>query len=62
VMPQTTELVAQLRSDGFAAVISGAGPAVLVLTTDPGSVPEPGGWRWRAVGITPRGGTVARID
>jgi homoserine kinase len=62
VMPRTAELVAELRTAGFAAVVSGAGPAVLVLTTDSAAVPEPGGWRWRAVGISPRGGTVARLD
>jgi homoserine kinase len=61
VMPRSTELVAQLRAGGFAAVISGAGPAVLVLTTDPAQVPEPAGWRWRVAQIAPRGGTVARV-
>jgi homoserine kinase len=30
-MPQTAGLVAQLRADGFPAVVSGAGPTVLVL-------------------------------
>jgi homoserine kinase len=30
-MPATAELVAALRADGAAAVVSGAGPAVLVL-------------------------------
>ncbi|MDR2347824.1 MAG: homoserine kinase [Bifidobacteriaceae bacterium] len=61
VMPRTAELVARLRAAGFAAVISGAGPAVLVLTTDPAQVPEPAGWHWRPVGIAPRGATVARV-
>ncbi|HEX8496812.1 MAG TPA: hypothetical protein VF661_06420, partial [Actinomycetales bacterium] len=32
-MPATIELVEQLRAGGAAAVVSGAGPAVLVLTT-----------------------------
>ena len=32
-MPRTAELVAQLRADGIAAVVSGAGPTVLALTT-----------------------------
>ncbi|MDO5683486.1 MAG: homoserine kinase [Propionibacteriaceae bacterium] len=32
LMPQTTELVRSLRARGFGAVISGAGPTVLVLT------------------------------
>jgi homoserine kinase len=61
VMPKTTELIASLRSAGLAAVLSGAGPAILVLTTDPSSVPEPAGWRWQHVGIALHGGTVARI-
>jgi homoserine kinase len=62
VMPQTAGLVARLRVSGFAAVTSGAGPAVLVLTTDPAEVPEPAGWRWTAVGIAATGGTVTRVD
>jgi homoserine kinase len=32
-MPQTLELVGRLRAEGLAAVVSGAGPSVLVLTT-----------------------------
>lgn len=32
-MPETGRLLADLRSSGFAAVVSGAGPSVLVLTT-----------------------------
>jgi homoserine kinase len=31
-MPATADLVARLRADGLAAVVSGAGPSVLVLT------------------------------
>ncbi|MBO0982893.1 homoserine kinase [Rathayibacter sp. ZW T2_19] len=34
-MPQTSELIALLRSHGYAAVVSGAGPSVLVLCSDP---------------------------
>ena len=33
-MPETLALVEQLRADGFAAVVSGAGPTVLVLTDE----------------------------
>ncbi|MDR2379402.1 MAG: homoserine kinase [Bifidobacteriaceae bacterium] len=62
VMPATTELVASLRAQGLAAVISGAGPAVLVLTTDPDAVPEPSGWRFTPLAVAARGGAVARID
>jgi homoserine kinase len=34
-MPQTDALVTLLRDNGFAAVVSGAGPSVLVLCSDP---------------------------
>lgn len=33
-MPQTAALIAELRAAGHAAVVSGAGPTVLVLTTE----------------------------
>lgn len=35
-MPRSAELLRALRSDGLAAVVSGAGPSVLVLTDEPG--------------------------
>lgn len=34
-MPQTTELIRRLRAEGLPAVVSGAGPSVLVLCDDP---------------------------
>lgn len=34
-MPQTRDLIESLRAKGHAAVVSGAGPSVLVLTSDP---------------------------
>jgi len=34
-MPQTNTLIKMLREHGFAAVVSGAGPSVLVLCSDP---------------------------
>jgi homoserine kinase len=34
-MPQTAELIQALRDRGHAAVVSGAGPSVLVLASDP---------------------------
>jgi homoserine kinase len=44
-MPATVELVAQLRAAGVAAVVSGAGPAVLALTSEPDRLPGPtAGW------------------
>ena len=45
-MPATLALVAALRSAGHAAVVSGAGPTVLVLATgEPPAVTAPAGWR-----------------
>ncbi|TXK17249.1 homoserine kinase [Homoserinibacter sp. GY 40078] len=35
-MPQTDALIQLLRADGLAAVVSGAGPSILVLGSDPG--------------------------
>ncbi len=35
-MPETNRLIALLREKGFAAVVSGAGPSILVLASDPG--------------------------
>lgn len=34
-MPQTRDLIAELRAAGHAAVLSGAGPSILVLAADP---------------------------
>ena len=45
-MPATLALVAALRSAGHAAVVSGAGPTVLVLATgEAPAVTAPAGWR-----------------
>ncbi|MCU1443248.1 MAG: Serine kinase [Cryobacterium sp.] len=35
-MPETNQLIALLRENGFPAVVSGAGPSILVLASDPG--------------------------
>jgi homoserine kinase len=35
-MPETDVLIRKLREHGFAAVVSGAGPSILVLGSDPG--------------------------
>ena len=35
-MPETNTVISALRAAGFAAVVSGAGPSVLVLCSDPG--------------------------
>jgi homoserine kinase len=47
-MPASIDLVDRLRAEGFAAVVSGAGPSVLVLATG-SAVPDitgltPAGW------------------
>lgn len=44
-MRATAELVAKLRGAGVAAVVSGAGPSVLALTTADVAVPDTPGWR-----------------
>jgi len=45
-MPATAELVRTLRAAGHPAVVSGAGPTVLVLDTGLGAELEaPAGWR-----------------
>ncbi|MDR1799248.1 MAG: homoserine kinase [Bifidobacteriaceae bacterium] len=62
VMPQTIELMNDLRSRGVPAMISGAGPAVLCLTAEPGRVPAVEGWRRLELGITARGGSVGRYE
>lgn len=45
VMPETAQLVRRIRGEGLAAVLSGAGPSVLVLGTDlpdPAAIGAPG--------------------
>ena len=62
-LPASMELVDRLRADGHAAVISGAGPSVLVLATR-GSVPAvtalvaDGGWQVLTPGIPATGVSV----
>jgi len=64
-MPATAELVATLRAQGWAAVVSGAGPSVLVLSAT-GRGPGPAalrdlagsGWRVLEPGLAPGGATV----
>jgi homoserine kinase len=55
-MPETFELVTKLRERGLAAAVSGAGPSVLVLGSDPGQrllaqqiVSETAGEAWQAL-------------
>lgn len=62
-MPDTLALVDVLRGDGLAAVVSGAGPSVLVLTTTPllaevsrtAARCAPSGWQVLTPGIARRG-------
>jgi len=59
-MPASLALVRALRAEGLAAVVSGAGPTVLVLTATPGAAREvaaraPDGWRVLALDVDPRG-------
>jgi homoserine kinase len=61
-MPATLELVRTLRADGLPAVVSGAGPTVLVLTdaSDRGAVMArvPTGWQVHALSVEHAGATV----
>jgi homoserine kinase len=64
-MPATARLVAALREQGWAAVVSGAGPTVLVLSAadrgpDAASLRDLAGTGWRVLepGLAPGGATV----
>lgn len=66
-MPETQKLVQALRRAGFAAVVSGAGPSVLVLADGPGSRQEAvelaesvadTPWEALLLAVDVRGGTV----
>jgi homoserine kinase len=69
-MPETHRLVGELRAAGFAAVVSGAGPSVLVLADGPGRRLEAAeivervvGTAWEALmlAVDFKGGTVREI-
>jgi homoserine kinase len=47
-MPDSAALIRRLRADGYAALVSGAGPTVLALTVGPG-------WPQKAAGYAPEG-------
>ncbi|MHC2184493.1 homoserine kinase [Rathayibacter agropyri] len=66
-MPQTSALIALLRSHGYAAVVSGAGPSVLVLCSDPAQrlaaahlveKEAPAPWRAHMLAVDFKGATV----
>ncbi len=63
--PATADLVARLRAAGLPAVVSGAGPTVLVLARDEVEVEKtaaevPPGWTCHHLTIDPVGATVVR--
>jgi homoserine kinase len=69
-MKDTDELLQKLRSQGYPAVVSGAGPSVLVLCPDPGQrldiaqvVEAHGGGKWTSHMLTvdERGATVEAV-
>ncbi len=65
-MPETLAVIRALRADGAAAVVSGAGPTVLALTTDAPGGPEaralldrcPAGWAARHLAVSAAGALV----
>jgi homoserine kinase len=61
-MPESLALVRRLRGDGLPAVISGAGPTVLVLVDGAGRddvlARTPAGWRGLALGVEHQGAVV----
>lgn len=69
-MPETDRLVRMLRAAGFAAVVSGAGPSVLVLADGPGrrldaadlvaGIDTP--WEAHMLAVDVRGGTVRESE
>jgi homoserine kinase len=63
VMSTSAQLMTRLRAAGLPAVISGAGPSVLVLATSESGVGQamdmvPAGWRVAQVGVDRAGATV----
>jgi len=58
-MPATSALVTALRAAGVAAVVSGAGPAVLALSPVPERFDAGRGWEVRGLGID---GTGAQVE
>ncbi|HEV7184023.1 MAG TPA: homoserine kinase [Leifsonia sp.] len=67
-MPETDRLITLLRDNGFAAVVSGAGPSILVLCSDPSQrlaaaelVAQRSETRWQALmlAVDFKGATVA---
>ena len=69
-MPATRDLISALRDAGHAAVVSGAGPSVLVLAGDPGeriaaaaiAQAQPGGWTPHYLAVDIKGATVEEVS
>lgn len=68
-MPATRDLIARLREAGHPAVVSGAGPSILVLSNDPAdrlaaaelAAEQGGNWRALFLAIDIKGATVEEI-
>lgn len=68
-MPHTRNLIAALRENGHAAVVSGAGPSILVLAQDPAerlaaaeiAASHAGGWHPHLLAVDIKGATVEAI-
>ena len=61
-MPETAALVAELRRNGVAACVSGAGPTVLALTVaGQASRPAPDGWREEPIVVAADGGRILTV-
>jgi homoserine kinase len=56
-MPDSLDLVERLRDDGHAAVVSGAGPTVVVLTADDRGLTAytPAGWTTLRLAVATHG-------
>jgi homoserine kinase len=65
-MPESMALLDRLRAEGHAAVVSGAGPSLLVLTRrrpdDPSGDPSGGEQVRQVAGLTPQGWTVLATE
>lgn len=70
-MPETHHLISELRAAGFPAVVSGAGPSILVLCSDPGqrlaaarlvAESESTPWQPLMLAVDFLGATVHRVD
>jgi homoserine kinase len=66
-VPQTAELIQRLRASRLAAVMSGAGPTVLVLARDQLEVEAalrmiPDGWRGQTPAVSGSGAVAAGFD